>query len=86
MEFFRSKQIAGELMQGNHNVPFRNSSPSFACAAVRFAWPSNGRASESLRSLLSVLPLQLKLWQNGKLGAKRQILNVVDFYCISNSP
>jgi len=33
-EFFRLKQIVGELMHGNHNVPFRNSSASLALLSV----------------------------------------------------
>jgi hypothetical protein len=45
--------------------------PTRSARCCPFCHPSNGCASDALRALLSSLPLQLKLRQNGKLGAKR---------------
>jgi len=43
-------------------------------AAVRFAKPSNGYASDSLRSHAVLFANQASLGQKGKLGAKRHPL------------
>jgi hypothetical protein len=45
------KQIDGELMQRNHNVPFRNSNASKVCVAVLFAIAAKAAAKRQLYDL-----------------------------------